>query len=162
MTRDVNGIIVSHKLIKEAMHLVDWILKHPSIKVHLINILVWTPLYVQHWICIGVLQSFVFMNGINKCSSHFHLLHWPRYEDIRSIAAVIANFATSYLNQKPISPNMKTSDWKDYFLKLISRLQGGDCSVSYMPQIKGKRHEREIGLKMEGGFSFLIKEYCRG
>ena len=162
MTRDVNGIIISHKLIKEAMHLVDWILKHPSIKVHLINILVWTPLYVQHWICIGVLQSFVFMNGINKCSSHFHLLHWPRYEDIRSIAAVIANSATSYLNQ-----NLSRQIWKQVIgkiicLKLISRLQGGDCSVSYMPQIKGKRHEREIGLKMEGGFSFLIKEYCRG
>ena len=161
MTRDVNGIIISHKLIKEAMHLVDWILKHPSIKVHLINILVWTPLYVQHWICIGVLQSFVFMNGINKCSSHFHLLHWPRYEDIRSIAAVIANSATSYLNQKPISPNMKTSDWKDYFSKIDFKITRG-WLFSHMPQIKGKRHEREIGLKMEGGFSFLIKEYCRG
>ena len=157
MTRDVNGIIVSHKLIKEAMHLVDWILKHPSIKVHLINILVWTPLYVQHWICIGVLQSFVFMNGINKCSSHFHLLHWPRYEDIRSIAAVIANFATSYLNQKPISPNMKTSDWKDYFSKIDFKITRGWLFSLLYASNKGQT-AREGNRVKNGGRLFIFNK----
>ena len=157
MTRDVNGIIVSHKLIKEAMHLVDWILKHPSIKVHLINILVWTPLYVQHWICIGVLQSFVFMNGINKCSSHFHLLHWPRYEDIRSIDAVIANSATSYLNQKPISPNMKTSDWKDYFSKIDFKITRGWLFNHLYASNKGQT-AREGNRVKNGGRHFIFNK----
>ena len=157
MTRDVNGIIVSHKLIEEAMHLVDWILKHPSIKVHLINILVWTPLYVQHWICIGVLQSFVFMNGINKCSSHFHLLHWPRYEDIRSIAAVIANSATSYLNQ-----NLSRQIWKQVigkiiFLKLISRLQVGWLFSLLYASNKGQT-AREGNRVKNGGRLFIFNK----